>query len=161
MKNEYCDKFQQLVLLILQKNGFEFTYPPLETARPYGYGMSQHKKMPVFEVKLSPNGKRTRLHFWIRENSNCVEHTEKENFHFPTVPHTFLRLGHLTPKFRQMCTIAQKQLIFRGFKCDFWIPHARYLACTNFQGSSQSRSHFMHKKHHFLMLQFYGLLQHT
>ena len=29
----------------------------------------------------------------MRESSNCVEHTEKENFHFPIVPLTFLRLG--------------------------------------------------------------------
>ena len=55
----------------------------------------------------------------MRESLNCVEHTEKENFHFPIVPHTFLRLGRTVPKFRQTCTITQKQLIFRGFKCDF------------------------------------------
>ena len=63
----------------------------------------------------------------MRESLNCVEHTEKENFYFPIVPHTFLRLGRPTPRFRQTCTITQKQLIFRGFKCDFWIP--RVLAC--------------------------------
>ena len=36
----------------------------------------------------------------MRESLNCVEHREKENFHFPVVPHTSLRLGHPTPKFR-------------------------------------------------------------
>ena len=61
-----------------------------------------------------------------------VWNTQKENFDFPIVTHTFSRLGHPTPKFRQICTITQKRLIFRGFKCDFWIPCARYLACTNF-----------------------------
>ena len=76
------------------------------------------------------------LHFWMKESSNCVEHTEKENFHFLIVPHTFLRLGCPTPKFRQTCTVSQKQLIFRGFKCDIWIPCAKNLACTNVQGSS-------------------------
>ena len=48
----------------------------------------------------------------MRESSNCVEHTEKENFHFPIVPHIFLRLGRPAPKFGQTCTITQKQLIF-------------------------------------------------
>ena len=48
----------------------------------------------------------------MRESSKCVEHTEKENFHFPIVPHIFLRLGRPAPKFRQTCTITQKQLIF-------------------------------------------------
>ena len=43
----------------------------------------------------------------MRESSNCVEHTEKENFHFPIVPHAFQRLGGLAPKFRQACTITQ------------------------------------------------------
>ena len=66
----------------------------------------------------------------MRESSNCAENTEKENFHFPIVPYTFLRLGHPAPKFRQTCTVTQKQLIFRGFKCDFSIPHAKNLACT-------------------------------
>ena len=80
------------------------------------------KEVPVFEIKLWTNGKRTRLHFWMRESSNCVEHTEKENFHFPIVPHTFLRLGCPVPKFRQTCTTTQKQLIFRGF---LWIPCAK------------------------------------
>ena len=68
----------------------------------------------------------------MRESSNCVEHTEKENFHFLIVPHTFLRLVRPAPKFRQTCTITQKQLIFRDFKCDFWIPRAKDLASTNF-----------------------------
>ena len=61
------------------------------------------KKMPLFEVKLWANGKRTRLHFWMWESSNCVEHTEKENFHFSIVLNTFLRLGRPAPKFRQTC----------------------------------------------------------
>ena len=43
----------------------------------------------------------------MRESSNGVEHTEKENFHFPIVPHTFLRLGGVAPKFWQTCTITQ------------------------------------------------------
>ena len=43
--------------------------------------------MPVFEVKLWANGKRTRL--YLQESSNCLEHTEKENFHFPIAPHTW------------------------------------------------------------------------
>ena len=80
------------------------------------------KKVLVFKVKLWSNGKRTRLHFWMRESSNCVEHTEKENFHFPIVPHFFLRLGRPAPKFRQTCMATQKQLIFRGF---LWIPCAK------------------------------------
>ena len=67
----------------------------------------------------------------MRESSNCVEHTEKENFHFPIVPLTFLRLRRPALKFRQTCTITQKQLIFRDFKCDFWIPRAENLVCTN------------------------------
>ena len=50
----------------------------------------------------------------MRGSLNCVEHTEKENFHFPIVPHTFLRHGRPAPKDRQTCTITQKQLIFRG-----------------------------------------------
>ena len=29
----------------------------------------------------------------MRESSNCVEHTEKENFYIPIVPLTYLRLG--------------------------------------------------------------------
>ena len=61
----------------------------------------------------------------MRESSNCVEHTAKENFHFPIVPHTFLRLGCPAPKFRQTCTITQKQLIFTGFKCEFWITRGK------------------------------------
>ena len=65
------------------------------------------EKMPIFEVKLWANGKRTRLHFWMRESSNCVEHKERENLHFPKVPFTFLRLGCYAPKFRQTCTILQ------------------------------------------------------
>ena len=40
--------------------------------------VATRKKMPVFEFKLWANGKRTRLHFWMRESSNCEEHTEKE-----------------------------------------------------------------------------------
>ena len=68
----------------------------------------------------------------MRESSNGVEHTKKDKIHFPIVPHTFLRLGRPTPKFRQTCTITQKQLIFRGLKCDFWIPCAKNLVCTNF-----------------------------
>ena len=48
------------------------------------------------------------------------------------MPHTFLRLGRPAPKFRQTCTATQKQLIFRGFKCDFWIPCAKNPACTIF-----------------------------
>ena len=68
----------------------------------------------------------------MRESSNCEEYTEKENFHFPIVPHTFSRLGRPTPKFRQTCKKTQKQLIFRGFKCDFWITCAKNLACTDF-----------------------------
>ena len=67
----------------------------------------------------------------MRESSNCVEHTEKENFHFLIVTHTFLRLGRPALKFRQTCTITQKQLIFRGFRCDFWIPRAENLVCAN------------------------------
>ena len=67
----------------------------------------------------------------MRESSNCVEHTEKENFNFPIVPLTFLRLRHPAPKFRQTRTITQKQLIFRGFRCDFWIPRAENLVCAN------------------------------
>ena len=66
------------------------------------------------------------------EGSNRVEHTEKENFHFPILAHTFLRLGRLAPRLRQTCTITHKQLIFRDFKCDFWIPHTKHLTCTNF-----------------------------
>ena len=49
MKNEYCDKFEQLVLLIPYKYGFGFTYPPLETARLHGCNT---KEVPVFEVRL-------------------------------------------------------------------------------------------------------------
>ena len=64
------------------------------------------KKMCVLEVKLWANRKRGRLHFWMRESSNGV-YREKENFYFPIVPHTFLRLGGLAPKFRQACTITQ------------------------------------------------------
>ena len=45
--------------------------------------------MPVFEVKLWANENRTRPHLWMKESSNCVEHTEKENVHFQVVPHTF------------------------------------------------------------------------
>ena len=101
----------------------------METASPYG---CDTKKMPVFEFKLSAKGKRTRLHFWMRESSSCEEYTEKENFHFPIVPHTFSRLGRPTSKFRQTCKKTQKQLIFRGFKCDFWITCAKNLACTDF-----------------------------
>ena len=78
MENEYCDKFQQLVLLIQQKNGFGFTYPPVETAGPYGRHV---KKMPVIEVKLWANGKRTRLYFWLRERSN-YRTQRKRNFSF-------------------------------------------------------------------------------
>ena len=59
----------------------------------------------------------------MRGSSNCVEHAEKENFHFPIEPHTFLRLGCPAPK----CTITQKQLICRGFKCGFRIPRAKTL----------------------------------
>ena len=88
------------------------------------------KKMLVFEVILWANGKRTRLHFWVRGSSNCVKQTEKKNY-FPMGPHTFSRLGRPAPKFRQTCTITQKQLIFRHFKCDFWIRRAKNLACTN------------------------------
>ena len=68
----------------------------------------------------------------MRESLNCVEHREKENFHFPVVPHTSLRLGHPTPKFRQTYTITQKRLIFRGFRYGFWILCAKNLGCTNF-----------------------------
>ena len=79
------------------------------------------KKMPVFEVKLwkKNNGKRTRLHFSMRESSNCVEYIEEKKFHFSIVPHTFLRFVPPTPTFTQTCTIIQKHLIFRGFKCNF------------------------------------------
>ena len=68
----------------------------------------------------------------MRESSNCVEHREKEKFHFLIVPRTFLRLVCPAPKFRQTCTITQKQLIFRDFKCNFWISRAINLASTNF-----------------------------
>ena len=115
-----------------RKNGFGFTYPPVETARPNGRVSSRSEKMSVFEVKLCNNGKRTKLHSWIRQISNCTEDTEKKKIHFRTVPQTFLRLGHPVPKFRQTCTITQKQVLFRDFKCDFWIPHAKHFACTNF-----------------------------
>ena len=61
-----------------------------------------------------------------------AQRTQKKKIHFRTVPQTFLRLGHPVPKFRQTCTITQKQVLFRDFKCDFWIPHAKHFACTNF-----------------------------
>ena len=47
----------------------------------------------------------------MRESSNCVEHTEKANFHFPIVPHTFLKLGRPALKFRQTCTITQSDFL--------------------------------------------------
>ena len=64
-----------------------------------------------------------------REKVQTVEHTEKENFHFSIVPHTFLRLGRPAPKFRQTCTITQKQLILEVLN-EFWIPCAKKLACN-------------------------------
>ena len=67
----------------------------------------------------------------MRESSNCVEHTEKENCHFPIKPHNFLGLRCPTPKVRQKCTFAI-QLLFRGFKFDFLIPRAKNRACTSF-----------------------------
>ena len=48
----------------------------------------------------------------MRQSSNCEEHTEKESFHFPIVPHSFLRLVRPAPKFKQTCKKTQKQLIF-------------------------------------------------
>ena len=54
-----------------------------------------------------------------REKVQTVEHTEKENFHFSIVPHTFLRLGRPAPKFRQTCTITQKQLILEVLNVSF------------------------------------------
>ena len=67
----------------------------------------------------------------MRESSNCAEHTKKENSHFPIVSHTFLRLGPPAPKFTQTCSITQKQVIFRGFKCNFWISRLKIFSCTN------------------------------
>ena len=58
----------------------------------------------------------------MRERSNCVEHTEKENFHFPIVLHTFLRLGRPAPKFRQTvqceykCTNTNKIQMYNNSK---------------------------------------------
>ena len=49
-----------------------------------------------------------------REKGQTVWNTQKIFF-------SFLRLGRPAPKFRQTCTITQKQFILRGFKCDFWI----------------------------------------
>ena len=98
------------------ENGFGCTYLPVETARPYS---RDAKKRSVFEVKLCANGKRTRLHFSMRESSNCVEYIEEKKFYFSIVPHTFLRFVPPTPTFTQTCTIIQKHLIFRGFKCNF------------------------------------------
>ena len=46
------------------------------------------------------------------EKVQTIEQKEKEIFHFPIVPHIFLRLGCPAPKFRQTCTVTQKQLIF-------------------------------------------------
>ena len=46
------------------------------------------------------------------EKVQTIEHKEKEIFHFPIVPHIFLRLGCPAPKFRQTYTVTQKQLIF-------------------------------------------------
>ena len=40
------------------------------------------KKTADTSFKLWANGKRARLHFWMRESSDCVEYTEKENFIF-------------------------------------------------------------------------------
>ena len=64
-----------------RKMGLGFFILP---ASPYGLDPLQRKKMPVFEVNLWGNGKRTRLHFWKRKSSNCVEHTEIFFFIFET-----------------------------------------------------------------------------
>ena len=67
----------------------------------------------------------------MRESSNCVEHAENENIHFPIVPHTFLKFDYHAPRLRQTRTITQKHpevLIPLGF----WIPRVKNLACVNF-----------------------------
>ena len=54
----------------------------------------------------------------MRGSSNCVKQTEKKIF-FPIGPHTFSRLGRPAPKFRQTCTITQKQLILEVLNVSF------------------------------------------
>ena len=68
----------------------------------------------------------------MRESSNCVEHAENENIHFPIVPHTFLKFDYHAPRLRQTRTITQKHpevLIPLGF----WIPRAKTLPVSIFK----------------------------
>ena len=123
----------------------------METERLYG---RDAKKMTIFEVKLWPTGKRTRLHFWMGECSNCVEHTEKEIFYCTIVTHTFLRLGHPALKFRQTCTITQNSWFLEVLNVvfEFLIQKPCQYQFLRFA---------RHKKRHFLMTWLRGLSQHT
>ena len=67
-----------------------------------------------------------------REKVQAVRTHRKRKSSFSDQATYFFEAWSSHTQIQQTCTVSQKQLIFRGFKCDIWIPRAKNSACTNF-----------------------------